>query len=184
MLDWIQSFDGVMSLTVWGVSLGSLVTSVVSIIRLRKSNVTLKSITNAFSKSEEEIERLKQEKEELEEEKVMQEAQYNLERKQNAEINSFNLKALSIIIGQSSGISAADKIDLINDAEKIQERVFEEGEKQLLQLKEKISKVDEIIEKGKELKDKAETNINKIKETAKETIEEGKTLLEKYLKKD
>lgn len=176
MIEWIQSLEGLMTLSFAGVSVASIILGVIAVLKTFKSGFNLKTIIQAFDTAKVEIKKLEEEKKILEEEKLIIEAENSLERKQNAEMNAFTMKAMSLIIANASGISGTDKIALIEESKKIQENVFEEGKKQLESLKGNAKKAKEILEDVKKSKDE-------IVNTAEETFEEAKNLLEKYSKK-
>lgn len=161
-IEWIQSFDGVMSLSFGGLSVLSIVGVVFTVYKQVKSAGSLKEVLEGLKEAKKTIEELT-----LENQHKDEEIQKNRLEKQNTdEAQAFIMKSLAIIITASSGVDSLTKIQLSQDI-----KTFAENSKNRT-----IEKAKETI---REVKEKAEVKVN---EVYKETINDVLKITEKYSK--
>lgn len=170
MLDWIQSFEGIITMSLGGVSLGTIVTFATVMFKNAKSMSSARDLISAVKEAKEVAS--KQEILINKQNKTLEERELEIEiRKEN---EAMLLKSMSIVIASSSGIDAVSKINFLNELktsrEKIKsfsisalESVKDVAEEKVVELKK------EVIEKGTQVLD--------------ETIKEVSTLVNKYSKK-
>ena len=162
-LEWVQSFQGITTLSIGGISIGGIVGFIVYAV---KSGSQMKGVKDLVGIIKESKVMLDQERENT---RVYKESsdQKDLELTKQSEINNLLLKGMSIIIAASGGIDSVSKIEMINDMK---------SAKNIL---------------TKEVKVAAEKTVDSIKEEAKEqtvkildtAVQQAATIIDKYSKK-
>lgn len=154
MFEWMQSFEGIMTMSLGGISLATITTFVVTLLKNTKSMSSAKDLISAVKDAKE----ITSKQQDLidKQNKTLEEKEFEIEiRKQN---ETMILKALSIMVASSSGIDSVSKIDFLNDLKISQEKVKtlsldvfkslkDEAEEKVVELKK------EVIEKGTEVLD-------------------------------
>lgn len=166
MIEWIQSLEGIATITFGGLSIGSLIAATVGMIKSLNNAKTFGDISKAFVNAKDSVKK-------LEEEKTIAEAESKVEREINARVQEFNMKALSLIITQSTGISSIDKMDLITEFNDIKDNVVIKGKELVNELKNDFELAKKQLE---------EKTIETAKGVAEAAVEKTKSLIEKYSK--
>lgn len=182
-MEWVQSIQGILTLSIGGISLGSIIGLIVSLFKNGAKTTQILGLKgdliNASSSLKESNETNKALLE-VAQEKEIENERLQLQKIEDSEIQQLTLKILSYLISASS-IDAITKVDVLkeinNSKDKI-EKAKEEFFENLNLKKEEFLKTAK--EKKEELLDKAQEKITKTLSTISEKANET---IEKYSKK-
>jgi predicted PP-loop superfamily ATPase len=158
-MEWIQSFQGILVLTVGGVSVTSIIVAVTTLFKNLSGAKSFKEALEFLKTSKTENENLwkaiKAKDFQISlGEKTIEKLNLELEHKQ--EVENYILKGLSIIIAASGGIDPITKIELLGDLKELQKEatvlVTESVQGVIEKTKEEVKK--EVLVQGKDLLDK------------------------------
>lgn len=162
-LDWVQSFQGITTISIGGISLGGIAGFIIYAV---KSARTMKGVGDLTKLIKEAKVMLDEEKEQTRIYKESAEKK-DLEIAKQSEVNNLLLKGLSIVIAASGGIDTVSKIEMVNDMKKARDILTTE-------VKETVKETVEVV------KEEAKEQSIKVLDTA---IKEAATLIDKYSKK-
>lgn len=163
VVDWLQSFQGITTLSIGGISLSAIIGFIIYAI---KSGSQMKGVTDLVTIVKDAKVMIDEEREKnaaLKEEKTA----YEIELTKRADIENLLLKSVSVIVAASSGIDPMSKIELLNDMKTLQNNLIDTGKAVAIETKEEVKK--DVKEQTIKLLDSA------IVQTA--------TLIDKYSKK-
>jgi hypothetical protein len=162
-VEWLQSFQGVTTLSIGGLSLGSIVGLGIYIWRSAGKMKGVKDLVEIVKESKVMID------EEREQVKLYKEAnaQKDFEIAKQTQVNNLLLKGMSIIIAASGGIDSVSKIEMVNDMKNAKDILTKE-----------------FIETGKETVEKVKEEVkDKTVKVLDSAIIQAATLIDKYSKK-
>ena len=177
MIEWLQSFQGITTLSIGGISITGAAGMLIYVI---KQSSTMRNVKDM-------VEMIKQTKTMLDKERetsaIEKEARIKaelsldekeLEALKASEVQALLLKSVSIIIAASSGIDSVSKIEMVNDLKTLQTTMKKEVSKVVEKVKEEVVQTVEVVKE--ESKKEVETFLDK-------AVSETSSLLEKYSKK-
>jgi hypothetical protein len=162
-LDWVQSFQGITTISIGGISLGGITAFIVYAV---KSASTMKGVGDLVKLVKEAKVMLDEEKEQT---RIYKESadKKDLEIAKQSEVNNLLLKGMSIVIAASGGIDTVSKIEMVNDMKNARDILTSE-------VKETVKETVAVV------KQEAKEQSVKVLDTA---IKEAATLIDKYSKK-
>lgn len=163
VVDWLQSFQGITTLSIGGISVSGIIGFILYAI---KSGGQMKGVSDLVTIVKDAKVMIDEEREKnavLKEEKTA----YEIELTKRADIENLLLKSVSVIVAASSGIDPMSKIELLNDMKTLQNNLIDTGKTVAIETKEEVKK--DVKEQTIKLLDSA------IVQTA--------TLIDKYSKK-
>lgn len=173
IVEWIQSIDGVASITVGGISLAAIVAAVWGMLKASKYGKIFLNIEKVFNASQKLIDDLTKENQKKEEELLIKEAEIKVREEEQLATTQFLMKSMSLIIAQSNGIQSLDKIALLEEAKDLKDNVIDKAKRTLQEIKNDAIKAKEVlVEETKE-------NVEELKV---DTFKEVGNLLDKYTK--
>jgi hypothetical protein len=180
MVDWLKSFEGIVTVTFGSISLSAILVQVVAAFKSFRSAKSLSDLSRSFSTSKSLLDKIisifnKEEKKDREQLRLELEEKNkkDFQELQKREIDSLSLKVLSILIAASAGIETVTKINLLNEIKESSEKL-------------KVSEDNiKVVEKEPEqiIEELKETSEKKIKNDIKETEKQLETLSDKYSRK-
>lgn len=162
-MEWLQSIEGLMTLSFGGITLGTVVTLIVSLV---KSGGTKQAVTELKTQVLESKEALIETTEANKnllgtvEDKEVEIERLEIEKLQNTETQNLTLKILSYIVSASGGIDNVTKVDVLNEIKNAQNKIQTsqvEFKERLRMKKEDLLKT--ASEKKEELLEKANEGI-------------------------
>lgn len=173
IVEWVQTIDGVASITVGGVSIAAIVAAVWGMLKASKYGKVFLNIEKVFKESQNLIDNLTKENQKKEEEILIKEAEIKVKDEEHLATTQFLMKAISLIIAQSNGIQSLDKIALLEEAKDLKDNVIDKAKRTLEEIKNDVIKAKEVlVEETKE-------NVEELKV---DTFKEVGNLLDKYTK--
>lgn len=162
-LDWVQSFQGITTLSLGGISISGIVGFIIFAV---KSGSQMRSVSDVANMVKEAQKMLTEEraKTALFKEQV---DKNQLELAKRSDIENLLLKGMMTVIAASNGIDTVTKIDMINDMKNLQKSLTEEVKK-------------EVQETVKTVQETLKENTTQVLNT---TITQAATLVDKYSKK-
>lgn len=171
IVEWVQSIDGVASITVGGVSLAAIVAAVWGMLKASKYGKIFLNIEKVFNQSQNLIDDLTKENQKKDEELLIKEAEIKVKNEEQLATTQFLMKSMSLIIAQSNGIQSLDKIALLEEAKDLKDNVIDKAKKTLQEIKDDVIKAKEVlVEETKE-------NVEELKVDA---FKEVGNMLDKY----
>lgn len=173
IVEWVQTIDGVASITVGGVSLVAIAAAVWGMLKASKYGKIFLNIEKVFNASQNLIDDLTKENEKKEEELLIKEAEIKVKDEEHLATTQFLMKSMSLIIAQSNGIQSLDKIALLEEAKDLKDNVIDKAKRTLQEIKNDAIKAKEVlVEETKE-------NVEKL---SVDTFKEVGNMLDKYTK--
>lgn len=177
VLNWLQSINGVFTLTFGGMSLAAIIGSVMTISKNVKQQGVLGAVKTELVTVKEQLketQKMNQVMLELNEEKQEEMDRMELQRLEENETQKLILQALTFIISAAGGIDDVTKVKFITEMNKAKENIVTKANEIKTMVKEEVAiKTEEFLEKTVE--------------KAEEFLGEAKTKLEsvvnKYTKK-
>lgn len=162
-LDWVQSFQGITTISIGGISLGGIAAFIVYAVKSARTMKGVGDLVKLFKEAKIMID------EEKEQTRIYKESadKKDLEIAKQSEVNNLLLKGMSIVIAASGGIDTVSKIEMVNDMKKARDILTTE-------VKETVKETVAVV------KQEAKEQSVKVLDTA---IKEAATLIDKYSKK-
>lgn len=136
VVDWLQSFQGITTLSIGGISVSGIIGFILYAI---KSGGQMKGVSDLVTIVKDAKVMIDEEREKnaaLKEEKTA----YEIELTKRADIENLLLKSVSVIVAASSGIDPMSKIELLNDMKTLQNNLTDTGKTIANETKEEVKK--------------------------------------------
>ncbi|NCU41379.1 MAG: hypothetical protein EOM19_01480 [Candidatus Moranbacteria bacterium] len=183
-LEWIQSFEGITTISIGGLSLTTIVGFLLYAWKTASKMKNIGELVGLINQSkkmiEEEKELVQKEREQASVYKKISDEK-SLQLENQAMINNLLLKGMSIVIAASGGIDTVSKVDMINDMKKMRDVL----EKRTIESAKKTKEIVEETEKEVEVKVmEAEKEVEKeVVKVLDDSIKEAAVLVDKYSKR-
>lgn len=170
--DWMQSIEGVMTMTFGGMSLSAIIINVWATIKNVAKAKNAAEIMVALGDAKSLIDTLTKDNKVKDDQLVVANAEAIVRQQRQEAVESFTMKMLSVIIAQSNGIDPIAKIALLNEAKELKTNVIDEGKKLLEKIKNDALEAAKVI---------AEETKNEAVSVGEETLGQAMSILDGYI---